>query len=101
MPLGEIRRRALLLKVYDDVPGYEKFAVVGGVETTGPGKGYFEVWWLAVNGPGGNNFTADGFFYDLDSAVVAAVWDLPPVEMMQIPGLTPSPAIDGGALTIQ
>src|SRR5512140_3388485 len=68
--------RVIFMKLYDNVLGYEKFAVVGGVETTSPGKGYFEVWWLATNGPDGEDYTADSFFYDLDSSVVAAVWNL-------------------------
>ena len=52
--------------------------MVGGVETTSLGKGYFELWWLATNGPDGRNYTSGSFFYDLDSSIVAAVWDLPP-----------------------
>lgn len=93
--------RVIFMKLYDNVLGYEKFAVVGGVETTGPGKGYFEVWWLAVNGPGGKNYTADAFFYDLDPSVVAAVWNLPPVDLIKLPGLSPSPPIDAGSLSIK
>ncbi len=93
--------RVIYMKLYDNVLGYEKFAVIGGVETTSPGKGYFEVWWLAVNGPGGKDYTSDGFFYDLDSSAVAAVWNLPPTDLFTIPGLSPSPPIDAGSLTIK
>ncbi len=93
--------RVLFLKVYDDVPGYEKFAVVGGVETTGPGKGYFEVWWLALATGTGNIVTADGFYYDLDSSIVAKAWVLPPDQLMQLPGLSPSLPASGGSLRIE
>ncbi len=93
--------RVLFLQVYDNVPGYEKFAVVGGVEMTGPGKGYFEIWWLALTAGGGDIVTADGFYYDLDSTVVATAWTLPPAELMQLPGLSPSLPAGGGTLRIE
>ncbi|MBS1213975.1 MAG: hypothetical protein H6R26_2592 [Proteobacteria bacterium] len=91
----------IYMKVYENVLGYEKFAVVGGVETSGPGKGYYEVWWLAVNGPGGHNFTADGFFFSLDPDKVADVWNLPLEELILVDGLAPSPPIDAGSLSIK
>jgi hypothetical protein len=91
----------IYMKVYEGVLGYEKFAVVGGVETSGPGKGYYEVWWLAVNGPGGHNFTADGFFFSLDPDEVADVWNLPLEELILVDGLAPSPPIDAGSLSIK
>lgn len=93
--------RVVYMKMYDDVPGYEKFAVVGGVETTGPGKGYYEVWWLALATGTGDIITADGFYYDLDSSVVAQAWVLPPAELMQLPGLNPSLPAAGGSLRIE
>ena len=93
--------QVLFIHVYDDVPGYEKFAVVGGVETTGPGKGYFEVWWLAHATGTGNIVTADAFYYDLDSSVVAKAWVLPPDQLMQLPGLSPSLPSSGGSLRIE
>lgn len=93
--------RVIFMKVHDNVLGYEKFAVVGGFEPNGPGKGYFEVWWLATNSPGGRNYTSDSFFYDLDSSLVATVWDLPPEELINVAGLSPSRPIDAGSLMIK
>jgi hypothetical protein len=93
--------RVIYLRVYDNVEGYEKFAVVGGFEPNGPSKGYYEVWWLAINGPGGKNYTADGLFFSLDSSAVAAVWGLSPADLFAIPGLSPSPPIDAGSLSIK
>jgi len=93
--------QVLFIHVYDDVPGYEKFAVVGGVVTTGPGKGYFEVWWLALATGTGDIVTADSFYYDLDPNVVAAAWVLPPAQLMLLPGLSPSLPASGGSLRIE
>ncbi len=93
--------RVLFIQVYDDVPGYEKFAVVGGVETTGPAKGYFEVFWQALATGTGEIVTSDGVYYDLDRNVIAAACVLPPAQLMQLPLLSPSLPAAGGSLRIE
>ncbi len=93
--------KVIFLEVYDDVPGYDKFAVVGGVVTAGPGKGYYELWWLSITTATGEIVTSDGFYYDLDSSIVAAAWVLPPAQLMQLSGLSPSLPAAGGALRIE
>ncbi len=93
--------KVIFLKTYDDVPGYEKFAVVGGLVTVGPGRGYYELWWLSITAATGEIVTSDGFYYDLDSSIVAAAWVLPPDQLMQLPGLFPSLPAAGGSLRIE
>ena len=82
----------IFLKVYTDVPGYDKFAVVGGVETTGPYAGTYDVWFLIDNGPGNTDLTAENAFFAEDSSAAAEEWNKTPAEL--ITELTLSRPID-------
>jgi hypothetical protein len=91
--------RVIFLKVYTNVPGYDKFAVVGGVETTGPFAGTYDVWFLIDNGPGRSDLTAYGFFWSEDPLAAAEEWSKTPAELIADIGL--SPPADGGNITIR
>jgi hypothetical protein len=89
--------KAFFLKVYTDVEGFGTFAVVGGVEQTGPSPGWYDVFFVIDNGPGNQAQTGQVVFYTDDLAAALAVCNESPAALMAELGLVDA---DRGNLSI-
>jgi hypothetical protein len=79
--------RVIFLKVYTDLQGYGKFAVIGGIETTGAYAGTYELFFVIDNGPGAYAQTAHSMWVGDDAAAVMEKGNTDPADLISELGI--------------
>ncbi len=82
--------RVIFLKIHSNLEGYGKFAVIGGVETTGPYAGTYELLFVIDNGPGANPQTAHSLWVGSDAASVVEKGNTAPADLISELGIETS-----------
>ncbi len=79
--------RVVFLKVYTDLEGFGKFAVIGGIETTGAFAGTYELFFVIDNGPGANAQTAHSMWVGVDEAAIIEKGNTAPADLISELGI--------------